>query len=167
MSRIVSVQKLEKLKETYTIKATSDEKKALAERLGIVSLDEFEASFKIQWRGGSALNHDVYGALQAKVTQQCVVSQKHVFEIIQEEFYFRIAHSSMEEALQENLDAFEDIELCEVDEIDIGEIATQYLILALNPYPRFEDVSIPLDQTESKHRSPFLILEHLKKTDDA
>lgn len=174
MSRIVNVIKLEKLKEPYSFCPTMEEKQKIAQRLDILTVQDLNVSIVASWRQSLAINHDIKGMLNATVIQKCVITNHPVSEEISEFFEFRVCHSNQEEALKDELDAFEDIEFTATGDIDIGEIAIQYLILALNPYPKIpellekESSSQSLIEKEDQNNSPiklnpFSVLEKLKQ----
>jgi uncharacterized metal-binding protein YceD (DUF177 family) len=96
-----------------TVEATFAEREAVARRLGIVQAD---------------------GALQARVTQTCVVSNEDFDTEIAEDFDIRFVPEGMES---------DDIDLDAPDEIpyagatiDLGEATTEQLALALDPFPK-------------------------------
>jgi uncharacterized metal-binding protein YceD (DUF177 family) len=139
LSRIVSLIKLEKNIHPYTIEATDLELEKLISRLAVKEIKNLKISVEVKWLQSHAIDFDIKGKIVADVVQYCVLTHKPVPEHINEDFNFRVIHPSREIDFQEELDAFEDIEFSSDGEIDIGEIATQYLILGMNPYPRAEE----------------------------
>lgn len=139
--------------EPKIVKFTASERQRidLARRLGVVSVEEANATVTLQHAGGGMIH--AMGSLQASLTQSCVVTLAPVPDIIQEEFEgwfgdkasavsFARAKSEREakkahveaELLEESVDP----EPIIGGKIDIGELATQYLSLSINPYPRAE-----------------------------
>ena len=123
----------------------------MARRMGIVSIEFAKATVTVQRAGGGMIH--AIGTIEADVTQSCVVSQVPVKGHIEDEFdgwfadkastvSFAKARSEREakkgiieaEILEESADP----EPIIGGKIDIGELSTQYLSLALDPYPRAE-----------------------------
>lgn len=163
MSRIVSLESLTNRVDPYVIKATAAECDALAKRFNIVSIDFFEAHITVKWRGEKSINYDVTGVINAKLTQNCIVTLQGIPEEIDDTFDFRVVHPKQMKELTEELDEFEDIEFSEDDDIDIGEIAAQYLALSMNPYPRLaETKALSVLTPEPRKKNPFSVLASLK-----
>lgn len=167
MQRIVSLQKLEKADGPFSITATDQERDVLCKRLGVLAIDSFQVSYTAKWRQSLSIDHDVQGHIIADVTQACIMTGQPIMVHVDEIFAFRVAHPDQEAVLEEELDAFEDIEFSDTGDIDLGEIATQYLILALDPYIKAPGVSEEDHgmMVQEKSDNPFSVLSQLKKDD--
>lgn len=131
-----------------TISPAAEEAQALCQRLNLVTLDGLSAQMKIERLSGGMVVH-VKGRLTAHVVQSCVVSLEPVETDIDETFEGWFANQDNTVILakarraRQNADGEAPI-LEEKDDpepivnghIDLGELATQYLSLALDPYPR-------------------------------
>jgi uncharacterized metal-binding protein YceD (DUF177 family) len=120
--------------------------------MNLLSLDRLEARVVIQHRAGDVAYH-VKGRLEADVTQACVVTLEPVKDHIEEPFeawfsdpqgpvsFARLKHER--ELLKAHgeiplLEEKDDPEPLTAGKIDLGELVTQYLSLAINPYPHAE-----------------------------
>ena len=161
-----------------SLSANDSECAALAERLGLQSISDFciEVSFESISVGQTKLNVNY----SANVIQLCIVSLEPVLDRLEDQFSVLCKIESMRQSgrtaqLGDDgevlVDPFgEDIlEIFDKDEIDVGELATQYMSIALNPYPRaagFEgklDFVYPEDDrnpigAEKEKENPFSIL---------
>lgn len=140
-----------------TIKFAADENQCLdlARRLGVVSVEGAKATITLQKVGGGIVH--AIGTVEAQVTQNCVVSLVPIAVAIQDEFEgwfgdktstavsFAKAKSDREakkgHVEVEVLEESEDPEPIVNGKMDIGELATQYLCLAIDPYPHAPGVS--------------------------
>jgi hypothetical protein len=140
--------------KTYTFEASAQERTDLARRALLVSVESVQASITVQRVSGGLIH--AMGIVRADLTQSCVVSLGPVPAHVEDEFEgwygdkakavsfararndrdSKKAHTELE-ILEESVDPEPIIN----GKIDIGELATQYLILALDPYPRAEGVS--------------------------
>lgn len=137
-SRVVSLGDLAGGEVQRHISADSDERAAIARRLGLVRLDRCEAQVALRrLKRGRRLA--LAGRLQAEVVQTCVVSLEPFSAGIEESFsllYAAASGRSAEKEVQVGLDDADSPEPLVGNEIDIGEVVTQHLALALDPYPR-------------------------------
>jgi uncharacterized protein (DUF952 family)/uncharacterized metal-binding protein YceD (DUF177 family) len=166
LSRRVNLERLYQNNTPFTVKATSFECLALAKRFDLEALDSLEVVFNVKWMQGSAIDYWVDGHLKAALTQSCVVTLKPVNETIDETFHFRVLHPSKEAIADEEYGEFEDIEFSTTPYIDLGDIAAQYLLLLLNPYPRSDEAPEAKEENEPSaavKKSPFAALLDLKK----
>jgi hypothetical protein len=135
-----------------SLKPNEEERKNLARRLGIKTLESLEADLSFAREAGTI---HVTGTLRADVKQECVVSGKPCPDHITEEFEAWYADKdktvSLAKARHEKqvhkggietpiLSEAEDPEPLIEGKIDAGELITQYLSLSINPYPHAEGV---------------------------
>jgi uncharacterized metal-binding protein YceD (DUF177 family) len=122
-----------------TLRATTEECRALARRFGLEQLHALEAAISIvparDAVGAPALR--LQATFQAEVTQTCVVTLEPFSDRVADGFsiLFRFAADSAQEE-DDDLAGEEDIETLEGREIDLGELVAQHLALALDPHPR-------------------------------
>lgn len=131
------------------------QRKALAKRLGIVRLNDLKAQVALEREKGS---HTIIvrGNLKASVTQNSVVSMEPMDVEVEDEFesFFADHNAAVPFQRAKNdayvksgitevpmLDEREDPEPLDDGKIDLGELVTQYLSLAIDPYPHKETES--------------------------
>lgn len=143
-SRIVSLEDLGGGEVERHISADADERAAIARRLGLVGLERCEAWVALRrLKGGRRLA--ITGRLRAEVVQTCVVSLESFSAGIEESFSLHYAAASplAGKEVQVGLDDADAPEPLVGNEIDIGEVVTQHLSLALDPYPRKPGATFP------------------------
>jgi uncharacterized metal-binding protein YceD (DUF177 family) len=147
--------------------ANAQARAAVATLAGLAALPRLEASFDVTRRGRGGLH--VVGRVSATVGQTCVVTlepvENEVDEAIDVAFVPAGATSLEEYGSGEVEVTLEDApEPLVGNAIDLGAIATEFLILGLDPYPRRPDVVFetpPAAGDEPAH--PFAALAGLKK----
>jgi uncharacterized metal-binding protein YceD (DUF177 family) len=167
LSRPLDVAALPDAGKTVEFAAGDAERAAVARRLGLLGLADLRVSGRVDVlrRGRSAL---LTGTLHAAVTQSCVVSLDPVEAVIEEPLRVRLldAAEAAREAEEPDPDE-DDVEILEDGAIDLGELAVQYLALALDPYPRRPDLadagpSAEPETGENVVPGPFAVLKKLK-----
>lgn len=167
-SRPVKIEEITAQGIERAIEASATERAALAERLDILAVHELSAVLRL-WP--TELGLEVDGHLEGVVEQSCVVTLEPVKSEVASDFTVRYISPHIEAAGQagEELDPLgEDIEPLPTDAIDIGELAAQYLSLALDPYPRKSGAEVKhpmvLDEepSASSRPNPFAVLKKLR-----
>lgn len=146
-----------------TVRATADECVAVARRLELQDLSGFCADMTIdRVIGGEIL---VRGRVVADVVQTCVVTLEPVPAHVDETFEVRF--TTRDDAVPHDLVIGPDDEPPEPitgDVLDIGELATQQLALALDPWPRLPDAALPEEVVRDPARDgPFAALAALRE----
>jgi uncharacterized metal-binding protein YceD (DUF177 family) len=172
-SRTILADKVGTDETVQTIKANPAECRKLADRLELQSLENLNATVRLRRiRGGKMIR--VAGHLEADVVQTCVVTLEPVANHVSDEFetIFAPSHLIPEVSAEVEIDpdAEEPPEPLVDNRIDIGELTTQHLSLALDPYPRcpgigFEDHIEEEDELPVERPNPFLALAKLKRPD--
>jgi uncharacterized metal-binding protein YceD (DUF177 family) len=166
-----------------SIEPDEAQKADLARRLDIETLESLHADLTVHPARGGVFH--VEGEFRATVLQQCVVTLEPIhteikepvegwfsdeeqvlsFAKIKKEKQTRKAHAEVE-----ILDESEDPEPIINGKIDLGELVTQHLSLAIDPYPHKEGVAYDFtdDQPESAksteiRRNPFEALKDWKE----
>lgn len=124
-----------KLNQPLQLSATEAERNAVAKRLGLLALDNLNATLQLKRGQGDTII--VKGDLTADVTQSCVVTLEPVKSLIKEDVvatYSDGAPAGLDEFDPD--DANDAPEPVENGKIDLGELVVQHLSLALDPYPR-------------------------------
>lgn len=167
-SRPIAVDELGEEGLVEEVEATADERAAIAERLGLLSLEGLRGRFRLLRATGSPLIK-VEGRIEAEVTQACVVSLEPVAARVAEDFSLTYSLEPEEPKgdLEFTLADEEPPENVEDGTIDLGEAAIQQLAVALNPYPRRPGAEIPEalkapEGAAAGKKRPFEILRVLK-----
>lgn len=167
LSRRVRVNEIGKAGLEFDLEADEEQRKAIAKRLGIVSLDRLEAKVEVKrWRRTGAR---MIVSVDGEMTRRCVVSLEDFQVPIHQDIEIRYADPSDDIAMPQeegelflDPDSDEPPEILEGGSFDAGEAIVQQLVLDLDPYPRkpgveFEDVKEKPEKT-----SPFSVLSGLK-----
>ena len=146
------------------IRATAQERLAIAEDLGLVELPALEADLVAdRYENGRV---QLTGNLRATVVQSCVVSLKPVVQAIDERFERRFAPANLASdaaAVDINPDTEDPPDSFGEEGIDLGAVVLEQLILAIDPYPRADDAELPAEASagSEKAESPFAVLKTL------
>lgn len=147
------------------IVADDDERHAVAERLGLLNLDRFEAHAVLS-RDGQKVRAN--GRLKAALQQSCVATGEPVPAHIDEPFELRFMPEPKGRGPEEEVELSED-DLDTIfhdgSAIDLGGAIADTLALSLDPYPRSAGAEAALKEagvmTEDE-ASPFAALAALK-----
>jgi uncharacterized metal-binding protein YceD (DUF177 family) len=143
-------------------------REALARMAGVLAFSRIEASFDLNRVGRDGLR--VIGRVSATVEQTCVVTLDPVSNEIDEtvDLVFvppAAVPRSAGPAVVRALDADEPPEVLREGVVDLGEVATEHLILGIDPYPRKIGAAIDAPPPAAADASPrpFAALAALKK----
>ncbi|HWB52313.1 MAG TPA: YceD family protein [Stellaceae bacterium] len=159
-SRLVPLARLGGEPFRQHIAANADERRALAQRFDLVSLDRLEADVALlRELAGTIL---LSASFAAEFAQQCIVTLDPVPGSVSEHFALRYGPPEAEEALPTGEDdpAFEPLE---GESIDIAEAVAQEFSLALPAFPRAPDAVVETAPEEEPVDSPFAVLERLRR----
>ncbi len=145
------------------LEASEAERKALAERFGLVRIDRLDAKLALERVGQDV---SATGSLTADWVQSCAVSAEDLPVAIDETLAFRFVPAS--DGRQPNEEVEIDAEDCDKIEysgtgIDLGEAVAQSLALAIDPYatgPDADEARAGLAPPEDS--GPFAALRELK-----
>ena len=167
-SRTLVVDKIPPGGLEQKLTAKEDERKALAERFGLLELPKLEALLTIKSAKNKA-GIAVTGNLTADVIQQCGVTLEPLSSHIEEDIEALFTSPDPEEAMPASAAQIEPTE-DEVDPIingmiDIGELAAQHLGAALDPFPRKPGLAFVQVEYGAKDEppNPFAKLAQLSK----
>lgn len=165
-SRTIRVERIGREEIERRIEAKPDERAALAERLGLASLDLLQADLRLKRlsRGRIA----VEGRFEARLTQLCVVSLEPVAAQIEGEFAveFVEAGPGPETEAVVAIDSADPPEPIEDGLIDLGEAVVQQLAERIDPYPRAPGADVTWQDEKpamSEPKRPFAALSALQK----
>ncbi len=163
MSRSISVEDIKQRQEIEKkFEASEQEKQDLAQRLGVIALKSFSGTVQIKFIKQDH-SFQITGRFNAEVTQECQRNFTPVNQKISESFSEKLVTDSDQLIpVDELLETDEAVELLQSDNIDYGEIVTQWLSLSLNPYPRSDDEVFEHIEYKGEETNPFAILKTVK-----
>lgn len=141
---------------------------ALAMAAGVVALPRFECAFDLTWYGNGGVH--VVGWVSATVQQICVVTLEPVQNEIEEDIDLIFTAAEGAGAAVDGGPApptDDALEPLQNGVIDLGAIATEFLILAVDPYPRRPGAEFKPPATGEAQAHPFAALAALKKPDSS
>ena len=120
------------------IEAGAEERKALARRLGVLSVDRLDATLRlVRRRDGTCVR--LVGDLRARMTQACVVTLKALSTDIKaavDRLFGPDAPGAAEDEVMVSLDDADPPEAIVDGVIDVGEVVAEQLSLEIDPFPR-------------------------------
>lgn len=141
---------------------------AIAKAAGLAALPRLEAGFDLTRQGADGLR--AVGRVSATVVQNCVVTLEPIESQIDEavDLVFLPDVAPPAEAVDlEALQADEPPEAIRDGVIDLGAVATEFLLLGLDPYPRKPGAVFEAPPAGDPVSHPFAALAALKKGDTA
>lgn len=168
-SRPILVDSLSVVERSHEIEASEEERQALAERFGILSIESLTASVRLRMLPGGDLVR-VRGAFKASLHQACVVTLEPVPEEVEDDFELIYGSESADDdsEIVVDLEAGDPPEPIIGNAIDIGEAVAEHLALALEPFPRasgaeFTEIFEVEEPEPEEKPNPFAVLSALKK----
>jgi uncharacterized metal-binding protein YceD (DUF177 family) len=145
--------------------ASGQELSEIKTRLGISKIFSLALDAQLQ----RTIIGDIYqvsGNIKLIAERSCIVTLENFIETTEgvfDEYFTTSPEQATDQSEQLLIDPAEDeVTLLEQDSIDIGELALQHLVLALNPYPRAPDAPLAAgDEGISKKQRPFAGLDAL------
>jgi hypothetical protein len=138
---------------------------AVAKLAGLIALPRLAAHFDVSPQGGGGLH--VVGRVSATVGQICVVTLEPIENEIDEPIdlvFAPVSAPSLEHGGGEVEIAIEDApEPLVGGRVDLGAIATEYLVLGLDPYPRKPDAVFHAPPSGDDSEHAFAALAALNK----
>jgi hypothetical protein len=159
----VTLQEVPETGLSRELDADAATRAAIAQQADLTALPRLHATFELKRRGANGLH--VLGRVSATVGQVCVVTldpiENEIEEAVDLVFLPGGPHtSSSSEALGLEDEAPEPL----IDDtVDLGAIATEFLILGIDPYPRKAEAVFQAPVTEEKGAHPFAALAALQK----
>jgi uncharacterized metal-binding protein YceD (DUF177 family) len=162
----VALHEVPETGRSFTLVADDRAREAVAKLAGLRSLPRLEAQFEVTPRGRDGLH--VAGRISATVGQDCVVTLEPIQNEIEEQVDLAFAPPAAPTIVHEE---GERVEVTPVDTpepligggIDLGAIASEFLMLAIDPYPRKAGAAFELPAKEADTGGPFAALAALKK----
>ena len=140
-------------------------RKLLAEVANVVAVPVLKVTMEVRPAGADGA--EVAGKLEGVVRQTCVVSLEEFGNPVAEDFSVDFAVAPESQATTDDEEEIEDLPDPIVNgKIDLGALATEFLVLAVDPYPRKPGVEFSGGVAEAvapePKRSPFEGLSALK-----
>ena len=175
----IEADEIESKELLHDVVADEEVRRNLARRLSLLSLNSLNAQIKIKRLDKRVI--EVQGYFSADLTQSCIVKNEPVPDHIEDDFiawyadpeqavsFARARHERDKEQSDEGrpmLEEFEDPEPIIDGQINLGELVTQYLSLAINPYPRCAEAQKEFEEHEERsmeRNNPFAALKALKE----
>jgi hypothetical protein len=157
----------------FDLVADQDIRAAVAQVLGLRDLPRLHASFDVTRSGVSGLH--VVGRVSATVGQNCVVTLEPLSNDVEEDIdvVFAPAPPPVASEADEDDDGEEESrkpqrnwdepEPLRGDGVDLGALATEFLLLGLDPYPRKPGAVFRPPQDVASDPGPFAALAKLAK----
>lgn len=159
--RLVSVARIGADEVSHAIAATAAECAALAQRFGLVALDNFTAEIRLV---RDAVGIRLAAEFAAEIVQLCGVTLEPFASRVADRFtlYYRREEPPGDPAVEDA-----DYEILAGEEIDIGEAVAQQLSLVLDPFPRAPGAEIAPEARSAAESAPpahpFAALARLRK----
>jgi uncharacterized metal-binding protein YceD (DUF177 family) len=163
----VTVQEIPPTGRRFELKADAPTRAAVAKSAGLRALPRLEATFDVSRREPDGLH--VVGNVSATVGQNCVVTldpiESEIDERVDLVFLPDTAAAIGDGAGKVDLEIGSDDELEPLvgDAIDLGAIATEFLILGIDLYPRKPEAVFQAPPTDDESAHPFAALAKLRK----
>jgi Large ribosomal RNA subunit accumulation protein YceD len=148
----------------FALVADADTRASIARMAGLRDLLQLKADFDVTRQGGDGLR--VVGHVSATVGQTCVVSLEPVTNEVEEDVDLLFVPKSTDELPAGETEKGESRVETKWDEpealvggaVDLGIVATEFLILGLDPYPRKPGVVFEPPQDLKPDGGPFASL---------
>jgi uncharacterized metal-binding protein YceD (DUF177 family) len=146
-----------------SLEAPAEIRAEVAKLAGLRDLPRFSAEFDLARKGAGV---HVTGHISARVGQTCVVTLEPIENAVEEAVDLQFAPTAAGEAKgahQLARDEEEPPEPLVEGSLDLGMVATEFLILGIDPYPRKAGAEFAPPKREDGGEHPFAALESLKK----
>lgn len=164
----VSVDDIPETGAHIDLSADESTRALVARAAGLRDLSRFEASFDVRRHGRAGLH--VSGTVSALVGQNCVVTLEPIENEISENVDLVFSQSQAGPSIaDENGEVtmrFSEAEPAEPlagGSVDLGAVATEFLLLGIDPYPRRHDAVFEAPPAGDPASRPFAALAALKK----
>ena len=161
----VAVEDVAETGARFDLVADAETRAAVARVAGLRDLPRLEANFEVT-RHGAGLR--VAGRVSATVGQACVVTLEPLANEVEEEIdlLFVPPPAAPPEGEETGDDDGDDAEPLIGGTVDLGALATEFLILGLDPYPRKPGAVFQPPPDAKPDEGPFAALAALKKDRD-
>jgi hypothetical protein len=154
----------------FDLAADAATREAVAKAAGVLALPRLEASFDLSPVANNGIR--VTGMVSANVEQTCVITLDPMSSRVEERIDLVFVPPGAAEvqppaAILGGSEEPDPPEILQNGIIDLGALATEFLVLGIDPYPRKPDVSFETPREEDSTAHPFAALAALKKDSGA
>lgn len=162
----ITVHEVSETGRRFELVADQNVRAAVAQAIGVQALPRLEATFDVTRHGRAGLR--VAGQVSATVQQACVVTLEPVENTVEEavDLLFTPPAAATPDdgaGTRKRVAPDEAPEAMSGESVDLGSIATEFLTLGLDPYPRKPGVVFEAPATADEGAHPFAALAALKK----
>jgi hypothetical protein len=163
----VTVEDVPETGQHFDLVADEGVRAAVARVAGLRELPRLQASFDVTQRGSGGLH--VAGSVSATVGQNCVVTLEPLANEVEEAINLLFVPQQAPAPTEEGEPArprnvkLDGPEPLIGGVVDLGALATEFLILGLDPYPRKPDAVFEVRPDEKPDEGPFAVLAKLAK----
>jgi uncharacterized metal-binding protein YceD (DUF177 family) len=161
----VAVEDVPETGEHFELAAAAETRAAIARIAGLRELPRLEANFDVSRHRGGGLR--IAGRVSATVGQACVVTLEPLTNEVAEEMdLLFLPPASAGQGGDENAagdEIWDEAEPLIGGQVDLGALATEFLILGLDPYPRKAGAVFQPPPEIAADEGPFAALAALKK----
>lgn len=143
-------------------------RQAVAKAVDVAALPRLEAGFDLMRHGADGLR--LVGRVQATVVQNCVVTLDPIESAIDEVvdvLFLPKAPAAPDVVELEAVQADDPPETLQNGMVDLGAVATEFLLLGIDPYPRKPGAVFEPPSAGDPASNPFAALAALKKGDNS
>ncbi len=161
----VAVEDVAETGERFDLEADAATRAAVARVAGLRDLPRLEATFELKRRGEGL---HVCGRVSATVGQACVVTLEALANEVEEDIdvVFVPPAAPAPESEEIGDDSRAEAEPLIGGVVDLGALATEFLILGIDPYPRKPGAMFEPPPDAKPDQGPFAALAELKKDRD-
>ncbi len=149
-SRLFELERARRKPISETLTATDTEREMLAKRFDIVQVNALQAEVIFEEEAPHWFR--LHGTLVADIVQRCIRTLDPLPEHIDETIELRITDDPEFKRIEVDdedgveLSSGDDYEYTSDEKVDVGELLTQLLSTAMEPYPRKSDDELPAIQ---------------------
>lgn len=161
---MVAVEDVPETSEHMTLAADAETRLAIARVAGLRELSRLEADFDLLRQGSGGLR--VTGRVSATVGQNCVVTLEPLQNAIEENvdlLYMPAVAAAATDGETAAEPKWDDPEPLIGGVVDLGALATEFLILGIDPYPRKPGAAFEPPRDRKPDPGPFAALAGLMK----
>jgi uncharacterized protein DUF177 involved in 23S rRNA accumulation len=166
---VVAVAEIAESGEHMTLVADAETRAGIARIAGLRDLPRLEASFDLLFQNGGGLR--LTGRVSATVGQSCVVTLEPLTNEVEEEIDLLYAPRTAAAASDDELPGEAEPKWDEPEPliggmVDLGALATEFLLLGIDPYPRKPGAVFEPPRDNRPEAGPFAGLAGLMKNRD-
>lgn len=160
-SRIVDLTLANESVVHHDFKALEEEMAALSKRFDVETLAHVDTQLTVS---PHALGHHIKGQVSAALQQTCVVTGQPLNNTVEAEIDFLAISDGTDLDLESIEEAYrvEEADTVDPSSFDVGELAAQYLSLAIDPFPRAPGAQLDTALAGDRRDNPFSVLAQLK-----